>query len=395
MKAVILAAGKSTRTHPLTVDRPKALLKVANITLIDHALSQLQGIIDEAIIVVGYHAEQVKEHLGSSFRKIKITYAAQKEQLGTGNALLAAEGKVKGRFILLMGDDLYSKADIRKCASCDYAILAKEVGDVSSFGAVIAENGVLAGISEKDRNAATNLANTGLYVLDDRIFGIAGKLRKSGRGEYELTDAVAEFAKLEKVPVVRASSWMPITYPWSLLEANEKLLLGIGNDLSAATVEKNVVIKGKVSVGRNSLIRSGAYIEGPVIIGDNCDIGPNCYIRPFTSIGNGCRVGNAVEIKDSIVMDGSHIGHLSYVGDSVIGSNVNFGAGTIIANLRHDNAEVKSMVNGKLEGSGRRKLGAIIGDGAKLGIHTTIYPGRKVWPCCTTRPGEVVKDDVR
>src|SRR3989338_1943835 len=115
MKAVILAAGKSTRTYPLTVEKPKALLKFAGKTLIEHILSSLQGAVDEAVIVVGYHAEMIKKSLGSRCGRIKISYALQKEQKGTGDALLSAEGKVSGRFILLMGDDVYGASDVRKC----------------------------------------------------------------------------------------------------------------------------------------------------------------------------------------------------------------------------------------------------------------------------------------
>ncbi len=393
MKAVILAAGKSTRTYPLTVSKPKALLRVADTSIIEYTLSRLDGVVGEAVIVVGFGAEQVKQNLGSGYGKIRLSYAVQKEQLGTGNALLSAEKMVSGRFILLMGDDIYGREDIRRCARQKYCILAKKVGNISSFGEVIEKNGALSDIREKPESAAAGLANTGLYVVDDRIFGIAKKLGRSSRGEYELTDAIVEFAKNEKVAVEEASFWVPLTYPWSLLNANEALLKGIKKDV-LGEVEKGATVKGEVIVGRDTLIRAGSYIEGPAIIGDNCDIGPNCYIRPFTSIGNDCRIGNAVEVKASIIMDGTKIGHLSYVADSVIGEKVNFGAGTIVANLRHDNAEVKSMVNGKLVSTGRRKFGTIIGDGAKTGIHTSIYPGRKIWPGKTTLPGGVVRKDV-
>ena len=94
-------------------------------------------------------------------------------------------------------------------------------------------------------------------------------------------------------------------------------------------------------------------------------------------------------------MDNSRVGHLSYVGDSVIGENVNLGAGTCIANLRHDGKYIKSEIKGTLADSGLSKLGAFIGDGAKTGINTSIYPGRKIWPGKTTLPGEVVKKDVK
>lgn len=393
MKAVILAAGKSTRTYPLTVSKPKALLRVADTSIIEYTLSRLDGVVDEAVIVVGFCAGQVKQKLGSKYGKIRLSYAEQKEQIGTGNALLAAEKSVSGRFILLMGDDMYGKEDISRCVKQKYCILTKKVDDISSFGEVIEKNGMLSDIREKPEPAATGLANTGLYVVDDRIFGIAKKLKKSSRGEYELTDAVKEFARNEKVAVEKASFWIPLTYPWSLLDANEALLKNISKNI-LGEVEKGATIKGNVILGRNTLVRAGAYIEGPVIIGENCDIGPNCYIRPFTTIGDGCRIGNAVEVKASIIMDGAKIGHLSYVADSVIGENVNFGADTIIANLRHDNADVKSMVNGKLVSTGRRKFGTIMGDGAKTGIHTSIYPGRKIWPGKTTLPGEIARKDI-
>ncbi len=393
MKAVILAAGKSTRTYPLTVSKPKAVLKVADTSIIEYTLSRLDGVVDEAVIVVGFCAEQIKQKLGSRYGKTRLSYAEQKEQLGTGNALLAAEKSVSGRFIFLMGDDMYGKEDISRCVKQKYCILAKKVDNISSFGEVIEKNGFLSDVREKPESATTGLANAGLYVVDDRIFGIARKLKKSSRGEYELTDAVKEFAKNEKVAVEKALFWIPLTYPWSLLDANDALLKGIVKDVHGE-VEKGATIKGNVIIGRNTLIRAGAYIEGPAIIGEGCDIGPNCYIRPFTSIGNDCRIGNAVEVKASIIMDGTKIGHFSYIADSVIGEKVNFGAGTIIANLRHDSADVKSMVNGKLVSTGRRKFGTIIGDNAKTGIHTSIYPGRKIWPGKTTLPGEVVRKDV-
>jgi bifunctional UDP-N-acetylglucosamine pyrophosphorylase/glucosamine-1-phosphate N-acetyltransferase len=130
------------------------------------------------------------------------------------------------------------------------------------------------------------------------------------------------------------------------------------------------------------------------MIGENCTIGPNCFIRSCTTIGNDSKVGNAVEIKNSIIGDNTSIGHLSYVGDSVIGDYVNLGAGTITANLRHDDKNISSPVKGDMVDSGRRKLGAIIGDNVHTGINTSIYPGRKIWPEKTTLPGEIVSKDV-
>ncbi|MAG15470.1 glucose-1-phosphate thymidylyltransferase [Candidatus Woesearchaeota archaeon] len=393
MKAVILAAGKSTRTHPLTVSKPKSLLKIANKTIIEHILSQLHGIVSEAVIVIGHEGKQISDYLGSTYGGIRLTFVQQKKQYGTGDALLAVEKIISGKFIVLMGDDLYNNEDIKKCVKHDYCILVKEVKDVSSFGDVMIKEGYLHDMVEKPEKSVPGHANTGFYVLDDKIFSVTKKLKKSSRGEYEITDAIKTFAKKEKVVVEEAGFWLPTTYPWSLLYANERLLDEISGDVYA-TVEKGVTIKGKVVVGRNTLLRAGTYIEGPVVIGEHCDIGPNCYIRPFTSIGNNCRVGNSVEVKNSIVMDNTQIGHLSYLGDSVIGENVNLAAGFIVANLRHDEKKIDSIVKGKLISSGRRKFGTVIADNVKTGIRTSIYPGRKIWPGKTTLPGEIVKKDV-
>lgn len=391
IQAIILAAGKSTRTLPLTANKPKALLEAANKTLLEHNLEQLQQTTTEAVIVVGYEGHQIRDRIGHRQGNINITYVEQLQQIGTAHALKAAERRAKDRFLVIMGDDIYG-SDIAKCISHERAILAQKVHDISQFGAVTEKNGLLQSITEKP-GKKEGLANTGCYVLGRDIFTEINRLKKSERGEYELVEAVTAYAQKQRMKVETTQEWLPIVYPWSLLDANEKLMHRMKHAIKGQ-VEKGATIKGAVSVGRNTVIKAGTYIEGPAVIGENCSIGPNCYIRPHTAIGNSCSVGNATEIKNSILMSGTHAGHLSYVGDSVLGQNVNLGASTITANLRHDNNYVKSMVKGQLIDTGRRKLGAIIGDNAHTGIHTTIYPGRKIGPGMTTSPGEIVKKDI-
>src|SRR3989338_4448522 len=147
MKAVILAAGKSTRFHPLTVNRSKFMLPVANKALLEHNLHQLllTKAVDEAVIVVGFGSEQVMTKFGNSYGKMKLAYAFQVEQLGTGHALLQAEKFVakEKKFLVMVGDDLYGSSDIKKCLKHDSSILAKKVQNISSFGKVIAEKGQL------------------------------------------------------------------------------------------------------------------------------------------------------------------------------------------------------------------------------------------------------------
>lgn len=188
---------------------------------------------------------------------------------------------------------------------------------------------------------------------------------------------------------------MRIRYPWDLLRVNELLLAGVREPLIEGEVSPAAHIDGILMLGPRSRILPGVYLEGTVMIGADCRIGPNCYLRGSTSIGDSCHIGQAVEIKNSILMKGVAVGHLSYCGDSIVGEGVNFGAGTITANFRHDGMRHRSMVGGELVDTGRRKFGTIMGDGVHTGIHTAVYPGRKLWPGVATRPGEVVQRDMR
>ncbi len=393
-KAVVLVAGKSTRTFPLTATKPKALLKIANQRILSHILDALEGKVKEVILVVNYKKEMIQELYGSNYKSMKLTYIDQKETNGTGHALLQAEEAVgKAQFIVTVGDDYFDKRDIDLLCKKNRALLAQEVEHPELYGVVtINEKNQLVAIEEKPTNPKSKFVNTACYMLGHEIFEYLKKLKKSKRGEYELTDAVTAWAKQEPFEVVKAQHWQPITYPWHILDANKKLLAQI-KFKSEGKIEQGVTIHGTVQIGKGTILKSGTYIEGPVIIGENCRIGPNCYIRPETTLGDGVKIGNAVEVKNSVIGDSTSIGHLSYIGDSVIGDQVNFGAGTIVANLRHDDTGIKSEVNGKLIDSGRRKLGTIIGDNVHTGIHTSIYPGRKLWPKTTTNPGEIVQKD--
>lgn len=183
-------------------------------------------------------------------------------------------------------------------------------------------------------------------------------------------------------------------HPWDLLRANEQHVSGIAGNIIKGAIHPAAVIEGVIHLGAGSRILPGVFIEGNVVIGANCKIGPNCYLRGNTSIGDGCHIGQSVEIKNCLILSKTNVGHLSYVGDSVLGENVNFGAGTTVSNLRHDGKNHRSMVNGVLIDTGRRKFGAIIGDGVHTGINTSIYPGRKLWPGTTTLPGEIVSKDL-
>ncbi len=396
MKAVILAAGQGTRMGPLTCNRPKVMLPVANMPLLSHVmLSARDAGIREFVLVVGFGQEIIKRYFGDgSSLNVGIEYAHQKEQLGTADAVRSAKGFVKDRFLMLNGDIIVSPQHIRNMVeqSRDVVMTARYVDNPSEFGVLEVEDERVLRIIEKPEKPPTNLANAGIYVFPLAIFDAINKTRLSVRKEYEITESLQLLID-EGVGVgflTLSGNWLDIGRPWDLLDANEHFLSGLKPEIKGE-IEPLATLKGNVSVAECTVVRNGAYIVGPVIIGRNCDIGPNCYIRPGTSIGDDVRIGNAVEIKNSIIMNGTHIGHLSYVGDSIIGERCNFGAGTKVANLRHDGRTIRVRLKGKLMDSGRRKLGTIMGDDVHTGINSMINVGAVVESGAMIAPGEFVK----
>ena len=389
LKAIILAAGEGNRMRPLTYTRPKVMLPIANKPILEHLLIEaMEAGISEFIIIVGYHDEQIRDYFGYGDKwKIKISYATQRQQLGTADALRMVEGLTDGNFLMMNGDIIVSQEDIGGLlAKKTSTIGIIEVEDTRGLGVIEISNDKVTRIYEKMEKPPSHMANTGLYLFTPDIFTAISETPKSPRGEYEITDSLQSLIdKGTTVSYQKIGRWLDLSHPWDLLSANEPLMTRIEPE-NLGEIEENVVLKGTVSIGKNTVVRSGSYIVGPVTIGQDCDIGPNCFIRPSTAIGNNCHIGNAVEVKNSIIMNGSKIPHHNYVGDSVIGEGCNLGAGTKIANLRLDKKEIWAAgVNTR-----RRKLGAIIGDNVEIGINTSINIGSVIGNNAHIGPGTVV-----
>ena len=388
MKAVILAAGEGSRMRPLTCIRPKVMIPIANRPILEHLLIEAEKAgIREFILIVGYHDEQVRDYFGSGDKwGVSIDYCTQRKQLGTADALKMVNGFVDGNFLMINGDIFVSQKDINTLTNGnDNTISVVEVKDTEDLGLVKLGKGKVVHIYEKVEKPPSHLANAGLYLFTPDIFAAISQTSKSPRGEYEITDSLQLLIDQgHQIAYQEIDYWLDLSYPWDLLPANESLLAGIESQ-NSGEVEDNVVIKGTVSIGKGTIVRSGSYIIGPVIIGQDCDIGPNCYIRPHTSIGDGCHVGSAVEVKNSIIMNGSKIPHHNYVGDSIIGERCNLGAGTKIANLRFDKKEI--WVAGR--DTKRRKLGAIIGDCVETGINASINVGTVIGNNTHIGPGAI------
>ena len=388
MKAIILAAGEGSRMRPLTYSRPKVMLPIANKPILEHLLIEVSkaGITD-FIFIVGYCDEQVRHYFGNGDRwGVNIDYCTQRRQLGTADALKMAKGLVDGNFVVLNGDIVVADKDIRKVMGAkDTTLGIIEARDTKGLGVVELSKGKVTHIYEKAEPPPSHIVNAGLYLFTPGIFDAISQTGKSPRGEYELTDSLQLLIDQgHRTSYQEISYWLNISYPWDLLPANESLLSGIESQ-NLGEVEEKVVMKGAVSIGEGTVVRSGSYIVGPVIIGQKCDIGPNCYIRPYTSIGDGCHIGSAVEVKNSIIMRGSKLPHHNYIGDSIIGEDCNLGAGTKIANLRLDKKHIwVANIDTK-----RRKLGAIIGDRVETGINACINVGSMIGNNTCIGPGAI------
>lgn len=386
MKAVILAAGEGTRMRPLTYTRPKVMLPIANKPILEHLLIELKKAgIAEFILVVGYHDEQVRDYFGDGERwQVSIQYASQRKQMGTADAVRMVKHLLKGNFLMVNGDVIIPHQDISKLTgrrSNTLSVIEKD--DVSGLGVIESQKGRVIRIYEKLEKPPSNLANAGLYLFTPDIFDAIAGTAKSPRGEYEITDSIQMMIDGgQTVHCEKLSQWFDFSYPWDLLAANEFVLANL-EPHKLGEIEDQVVLKEPVAIGKGTVVRSGSYIVGPVLIGQGCEIGPNCYIRPSTAIGDDCHIGAAVEVKNSIIMKGSKIPHLNYVGDSIIGEDCNLGAGTKIANLKLDKQTVKvDDIDTK-----RLKLGAIIGDGVQTGINASINVGTMIGNNTVIGPG--------
>jgi len=399
-KAIIMCAGKSTRTYPLTVNKPKPLLKIIDKTVLDYTIEGLlKNKIEQIILVVGFYKEMIIEHVLKLKSKNKIIFVEQLEQKGTGHAVLQGKELVKeeDELLILNGDDVFSEKDISELLKNKSGALAQKVSNPEAFGIyTIKENGDFLDLVEKPKKFIGDMANTGCYFVNGSIMDILEETIESERGEIELVDAIKRFAtdKKNQFKVVQVKDyWLPLVYPWSYLEANVFLLnklLKKDNTVDGEISEK-ATIRGNVFIGEGSRIEAGVFIEGPVYIGKNVIIGPNAYIRKDTVIMDNCSFRG--EIFDSVLMDGTIGKHNCYIGHSVLGENCNIGAGTITSDYRHDGKNNLTIVGDKKVNTGRRKLGSFIGDGVCTGIGTLLYPGRKLWPKTFTLPGEIVMVD--
>jgi len=390
---------------PLAVNKPKHLLPVGTQPLIGHIMQALRECsIAEVFIVVGYRKDQIKSAIGDGIKYgLHVNYVDQPRWTGTASAFkVAFEALGEEPFLGIYGDLWINAAAIQqvldKASTCSRVMGVVKVTNPNEYGVIQVDGDRIVKIVEKPSSKVTKgWVNTGIYVLDGDVFKAIKSTGLSKRAEYEVTSSLSRVigeGQEVKAATVWLEDWMDVGRPWDLLEANERSLANLPNRVRG-TVEQGAVLRGSVWLEEGSVVRSGCYIEGPVFVGKGCVVGPNSRIRPSTSLQDRVVVGTSCEVKNSIIMTGTKVPHLSYVGDSIIGEDCNLGAGTITANIRFDEQPIKMRVKDRVMSSGRKKLGVVIGDSVQTGINVSLLPGMRVGSNAWIGPGVVVSKDVQ
>jgi glucose-1-phosphate thymidylyltransferase len=377
MKAVILAAGEGTRLRPFTASEPKVMIPVANRPILEWVVEALvSNNIRDIIIVVGYKKERIMSHFedGKKFGA-RITFVEEKRQLGTAHALSCAKPHIKSRFMLLPGDNIIGADVIEELLNGGEgnSMLVTPSDTPSKYGVVYLSGDAVREVIEKPEGKISNLISTGIYTFEPDIFKDAEQTESSGK--YDLASMLQSIIYKKKVKAVLTSgTWADAVYPWDIVGVNAKALLRAKMG-TAGTVEKNVVIKGQVSIGEGSAIRSGSYIVGPVVIGSSCEIGPNAFIKSSTSIGDNVELGPFTTVEQCVLMSDVKLGAVSYLSHSVLGEGVRTGSHFMAS------AGAAKIVREK-EVFDLPNIGALVGEDTEIGNGVAVHPGTIIGSGC-------------
>lgn len=362
-QAVILAAGEGQRLRPFTVTKPKVMLAIAGKPILQYVVEALaQNGIRSIVLVVGYRREQVFDYLGSGEQfGVDITYITQQRQLGTAHALAQVKAVTESEFLVLSGDNLIEADVIAQFVTVEpKAMLVKRVDNPTRYGVVTVENGMVKDIVEKPDEAESNVVNTGIYAFTTEIFSFI-------KDHLDIPDVLNNMLA-QGYPISAREAdgtWLDVVYPEDILSLNDAVLRRIRTSLGG-TIETGVSLKGLVSVGKGTVVRSNSYIVGPVVIGNNCDIGPNVCILPSTSIGDNVVISSFCNIKNSVIGNDVNIGPGCIIQDSVIDS------GCIIKG--HFTA-YSGQTDVKVNEDRPVNIGVMLGEGCNLGSNVVAQPG--------------------
>ena len=404
MKALILAAGHGTRLHPLTQYRPKAMLPLLGKPMLHHVMDTVnEAGMKDIVLVVGHYREQIENYFGEGdWLGVNISYAEQPEPKGEYDAVLAAESHLAGEDRFLMTDcDIITtpsrfEETVNAAKSRDMALSLFEVLNPWQFGVVELDGTRITTIVEKPKKGTepSNLAVAGVYVFSSAIFDMIRKTQDLEVGIQKLIDEGHNvYGSHSRDP------WVDVGRTWNILEASPVLFDRLRRQKrkridSSAMVSDSANIVGDVWIGSKARIFPGATLVGPVLVGPEAVVGNNCLIRDHVVLEQGARIGFSCELRNTVMMPRSSVGHLAFVGDSILGFDVEIGASVVVSNYRFDGAEVQVMLREQLVSTHTNKFGAVIGDASKLGCGVVVLPGRTIGYNSWIDPSIVVQKDI-
>lgn len=345
--AVILAAGESKRTRPLTADRPKPLIVLAGKPLLAHILDELVGLVERATLVVGYRAEQIEAAFGAAYRGISLRYVRQAQMNGTAGALLAA-APLDEPFFLLYGDNLIAREDLLGVCGARYGMAGLRVADARAFGVLEVVDGAVRRVIEKPPAPPPGaLVNPGIYHLDGAVFPLLEQIRPSPRGELELTDLIGALAVEHSVRAhVCTGHWVPVGTPWEALSAAQFLAARQGGAQlqihPEARVHPEARIVGPTAIGAGAVVEAGALIEASVL-------------------GAGAVVEAGATVRASWLDDGARVG-----------------AGAVLAARAFPELQPTAETRGALSLEQLITRGAVLGPGAVVEARAVVEAGSVV-----------------
>lgn len=419
IKSVILAAGKGTR---MKSNLPKVLHEILGKALVGYVLDSVKHITNENFVIVGHHAEEVEKYVISHYENAKTVL--QSPQLGTGHAVSMVCPMLEnysGQVLILCGDTpLITEDTLKKFVEyhrenkSDITVMSAIFENPTNYGRIIrdTDNSLKCIIEEKDatlEQKAIKEVNAGIYCINwAKVKSAFSQLTSNNaQGEYYLTDiiewgkknglSVNAYIMENNIETFGINSRVQLAEALKLLQKriNEKHMI---NGVTIVDPE-TTYISADTEIGQDTIIYPSTYIEGENKIGSNCKIGPMAHLRGGVEIGDYCKIGNFVEVKKAKIASHTNAGHLSYIGDSEIGSYVNIGAGTITANY-NPLTKVKSKTvledNVKIGSNTVLVAPVKVEEGANVGALSVITKNIPAWALALTRsPLRVLSDWVK
>jgi UDP-N-acetylglucosamine diphosphorylase / glucose-1-phosphate thymidylyltransferase / UDP-N-acetylgalactosamine diphosphorylase / glucosamine-1-phosphate N-acetyltransferase / galactosamine-1-phosphate N-acetyltransferase len=388
MKALILTGGAGRSLSPFSATRPKAMTVVAGGSLMRRTLTHLHDVgVTDVTVVIGQNGDKVRANFqDGQDLGLNIFYVEQERPGGIADAILRARQRfIPGEYFVLVYGDVVTSANPFHQALQSFNSFKAPIACVclpgpptGRYGNVYLDGTRITKIVEKPATAGLgNYVLAGVFVLPVDLFTL---LERSGN------DMERVFEQLVRAPGLHASiweeGWIDVEYAWDILAAN-RIVMDTWEEAVIsryAVIESNVTLSGPVRVERGSVIKAGAVLAGPCYIGRNCYVGNNVLVRSYSSLGAASLIGYGVELKNCVLFGNSRIGRLSFIGDSVIGENVDIGSGTMTINENMDRTPIAVDVRGEVVDSGLVKLGAFIGDDVKVGAGNTLAAGTVLTP---------------